>query len=124
MSAKHEQAQDRYHDLYHEYRWHVPADFNIAAVCCSRWANDPSRIAIHYEDELGHTATLSYAALQAQANRLSNVLRKRGVQRGDRIAIVLPQRPEAAIAHMACYQIGAVAMPIFSSAADWSMCMQ
>ncbi len=90
----------------------MPAEFNIAAVCCSRWAKDPSRVAIQYEDELGHTATLTYAALQAQANRLSNVLRKRGVQRGDRIAIVLPQRPETAIAHMACYQIGAVAMPM------------
>ena len=35
-----------------------------------------------------------------------------GVARGDRVAIVLPQRPETAIAHIACYQIGAVAMPL------------
>ncbi len=112
MSAEPEPPIDRYQKLYQQFRWHVPAVFNIAEVCCSRWAKDPRRIAIHYEDELGQTATLSYAALQVQANRLSNVLRKRGVQRGDRVAIILPQRPEAAITHMACYQTGAVAMPM------------
>ena len=112
MSAEHQTTQDQYQKLYQEYRWQVPTRFNIAEVCCNRWADDSARIAIHYEDELGHCATLSYAALQGQANRLSNVLRKRGVQRGDRVAIVLPQRPETAIAHIACHQIGAVAMPM------------
>lgn len=109
-SAKH--PDDRYDALYNDFRWHVPDKFNIAEVCCSRWAKDHSRIAIHYEDESGHTSTLTYAALQAEANRLSNVLHKIGVQPGDRIAIILPQRPETAIAHIACYQMGAVAMPM------------
>ncbi|MDB5763816.1 MAG: AMP-binding protein [Herminiimonas sp.] len=112
ISSSNRTAMDCYDSLYREFRWHVPAAFNIAAVCCARWADGKSRIAVHYEDETGHTATLTYDALQAQANRLSNVLRKRGVQRGDRVAIILPQRPEAAIAHIACYQIGAVAMPM------------
>lgn len=112
MSAEHQATQDQYQKLYQEYRWQVPTRFNIAEVCCNRWANDTARIAIHYEDELGHCTTLSYAGLQGQANRLSNVLRKRGVQRGDRVAIVLPQRPETAIAHIACHQIGAIAMPM------------
>jgi acetyl-CoA synthetase len=103
---------NRYETLYREFRWQVPAELNIAEVCCIRWATDKSRVAIHYEDEAGHTATLTYAALHAQANRLSNVMRGLGVQRGDRVAIVLPQRTETAIAHMACYQLGAVAMPL------------
>jgi acetyl-CoA synthetase len=103
---------DRYDTLYNEFRWHVPASFNIAEVCCARWAKDTTRIAIFYEDESGHTATLSYAQLQEEANRLSHVLRRLGVNRGDRVAIVLPQRPEVAIAHIACYQLGAIAMPM------------
>ncbi len=68
---------DRYQTLHEQFHWHVPADFNIAEACCGRWARDPShqsRIAIYYEDETGHTATLTYAALQSQAHRLSNVL--------------------------------------------------
>ena len=103
---------DRYDELYSQFRWHVPTEFNIADVCCARWAGENARIAIHYEDEAGHTATMTYAALHDHANRLSNVLRNLGVQKGDRVAIVLPQRTQTAVAHMACYQVGAVAMPL------------
>ena len=103
---------DHYDTLYTEFRWHVPAELNIADVCCTRWANETTRIAIIYEDEAGHAATLTYAALYDQSNRLANVMRGLGVKKGDRVAIVLPQRMETAIAHMACYQLGAVAMPL------------
>ena len=57
-------------------------------------------------------ASFTYAALQADANRLSNALQTLGVKRGERVAIVLPQCPETAIAHIAIYQMGAVAMPL------------
>ncbi|HZW12428.1 MAG TPA: AMP-binding protein [Noviherbaspirillum sp.] len=111
-SAEQPQRQDRYDELYSQFRWHVPAEFNIANVCCQRWAEDTKRIAIHYEDEAGFTATVTYAELFEQANRLSNVLHRLGVRKGDRVAIILPQRPETAVAHMACYQLGAIAMPL------------
>jgi acetyl-CoA synthetase len=103
---------DCYEQLYREFRWHVPPIFNLADVCCARWAHDESRVAMYYEDEDGISATLTYADLQRQANRLSNLLRKLGVQRRDRVAIVLPQRPETAVAHIACHQVGAIAMPM------------
>ena len=54
----------------------------------------------------------TYAELQAQANRLSQVLSRLGVARGDRVAIVMPQRFETAVAYMAVLQMGAVAMPL------------
>jgi acetyl-CoA synthetase len=104
--------RDQYRALYDSFRWNVPEEFNIAAVCCRRWANESSRIALHCEDEQGQRASYTYAALQADANRLSNALRALGVKSGDRVAIVLPQRPETAIAHLAIYQLGAVAMPL------------
>ncbi len=103
---------DQYASLYEQYRWHVPEDFNIAAWCCARWANDPDRIAIYCDDaEYGDSIT-TYAQLQADANRLSHVLRSYGVTRGTRVAIVLPQRPEVAVCHIACHQLGAIAMPM------------
>lgn len=111
-SAERPAQPDNYDALYRQFRWHVPADLNIAEVCCRRWAGDTSRIAIFFEDESGKTATLSYAGLHEQANRLSNVLAGLGVKKGDRVAIVLPQRMETAVAHMACYQLGAIAMPL------------
>ncbi|MGV8898187.1 MAG: acyl-CoA synthetase [Burkholderiaceae bacterium] len=108
---------DNYAAVYQAFRWEVPTELNIAEVCCTRWARDSNngeRIAMYYEDDTGYTATLTYAALQQQANRCANLLRRLGVQRGDCIAIILPQRPETAVAHMACYQLGAIAMPLSS----------
>ena len=104
--------QDRYREICDAFHWQVPARFNIARECCGRWARERQRIALYYEDDTGHTGVYTYRELQQQANRLANALVALGVKRGDRVAIVLPQRPETAIAHIACYQMGAVAMPL------------
>lgn len=112
ISASNKASEDRYDELYRQFRWNVPTEFNIAEVCCARWAREKSRIAIHYEDDTGHTATLTYSELQKRANRLSNTLRGIGIECGDRVAIILPQRPETAVSHIACHQLGAVAMPL------------
>ena len=105
-------GNDRYAELYDNFRWHVPHHFNIAEVCCRRWSGDANRIALRCENEAGETAEMGYPELQQEANRLSNALRHLGVQREDRVAIILPQRLETAIAHIACYQLGAIAMPM------------
>jgi acetyl-CoA synthetase len=108
-------APDAYTLLHQGLHWQVPPHFNIAQVCCARWAQraaTAARVAISWAHEDGRSGTLSYAQLQAQADRLSHALQRLGVQRGDRVAIVMPQRPETAVAHMAIYQLGAVAMPL------------
>ena len=98
--------------LWQNFRWQVPARYNIANACCGRWAGDRGRFALYWESEAGETSAWTFHDIRQAANRLSNVLQAKGVQRGDRVAIILPQRPETAIAHMACYQLGAVAVPI------------
>ncbi len=104
---------DRHAEIHADFRWQVPASFNIAQACCARWAGlQPDAVAIRWLHEDGRSAELSYGELQRSANRLSHALRRLGVQRGDRVAIVMPQRFETAIAHMAVYQLGAVAMPL------------
>ncbi len=106
-------APDHYHELHSRFGWLVPKKFNIARECCARWAAGPDaaqRIAIRLHG-VG-ARSFSYAELQQQANRLSNALVQLGVQRGDRVAIILPQRFEAAVAYMAVLQLGAVAMPL------------
>jgi acetyl-CoA synthetase len=105
-------ATDRYQEIRAAYRWAVPPDFNIAHAVCTRHADADSRVAILWEDESGAKATCTYRDLQRQANRLSNALSACGVGRGDKVAIVLSQRPETAVAHIACYQMGAVAVPL------------
>jgi acetyl-CoA synthetase len=106
-------SRDRYAELHFSFRWHVPARFNIAEACCSRWARaQPQALALRCVREDGSYSDHDYGQLQREANRLSNALRALGVQRGDRVALVLPQRFETAVAHIAIYQMGAVAMPL------------
>jgi acetyl-CoA synthetase len=103
---------DRYRDICAAHRWSVPPEFNIGHAVCGRHASNPDRLALLWEDETGATARYGFGELQRQANRLSNALVARGVRRGDKVAIVLPQRPETAIAHIACYQLGAITVPL------------
>ena len=103
---------NRYEELYGSWRWEVPAKYNIARACCGRWAADRSRFALYWEDESGATAKYTFWDVQREANRLSNALAGLGVGRGDRVALILPQRPEMAIAYMAIFQMGAIALPL------------
>ena len=105
-------ADDNYAALHAGHRWEVPREFNIAHACCARWADDRSRFALYWEDESGATSSHTFFDLAREANRLSNVLRGFGVARGDRVALVLPQRRETVVAHLAVYQMGAIAVPL------------
>lgn len=105
-------SADRYDELYAKFRWNVPQRYNIAHACCGQWAGDRARFALYWEDESGATAAYTFWDIQRDANRLSNALAALGVQRGDRVALLLPQRPESAIAYMAIFQMGAVALPL------------
>ena len=109
------QGQDHHARMHASFGWQVPDSFNIAQVCCTRWAEQADaagKTAIRVHRDNSPPQLVSYAALQESANRLSNLLAQLGVQRGDRVAIVMPQRVETATAYMAVFQLGAVAMPL------------
>src|SRR5262249_41679151 len=96
-----------------EFRWSVPARYNIGIDVCDRWAaRDPQRLAILNVRADGTSERISFGALRETSNRLANVLRAQGVKRGDRVAIFMPQAPEVAAAHVAIYKLGAVALPV------------
>jgi len=95
------------------FRWDIPGRYNIGVDVCDRWAAiDPQRLAILHVQADGRVDEISYGRLRDTANRLANVLRAHGVARGDRVAIMLPQTPEVAAAHVAIYKLGAIALPI------------
>ena len=107
--------QDHYGAMHRSFGWQVPQHFNMAQACCGQWArraDAASRVAVLADGTAQVPESWSYAQLQQASNRLSNALVVLGVQRGDRVAIVLPQRFETAVAYMAVLQIGAVAMPL------------
>jgi acetyl-CoA synthetase len=103
-----------YDALVREFRWHVPARYNIAAACCDRWAAaTPDAPALIRWTDPGVEA-VSFAELRRRADRLANALNGLGVRPGDRVGILLPQCVEAAEAHLAVYKLGAVAIPLFT----------
>ena len=105
-------ARDDYDELHGGFRWLVPERFNIAQACCTRWAGNARRTAIVVDHGDGRVERVGYRRIHEDAERLASALAALGVRRGDRVAVVLPQRPEVAVAHMAIYRLGAVAMPL------------
>jgi acetyl-CoA synthetase len=106
---------DDHEALCQNFRWQVPTRFNMAQVCMQRWARrQPQAVAMVERQTLdaGQARRRSYGELQRAAHALSAQLRAQGVRRGDRVAIVMPQRFETAVAFMAVLQMGAVAVPL------------
>jgi len=106
---------DQYASLFESFRWLVPTHFNIGQECCHRWANssaDARKIALFFEDAAGHRDIWTYERLGAATNQFANALTRMGVKAGDRVAIALGQSPEAVIAQLGAYTVGAVALPL------------
>src|SRR5246127_1044039 len=103
-----------YAKLCREFRWDIPARFNIAAACCDRHADGSGRLALIYVDEDGGTTRTSFDELRAMSNGFANVLTADGLSRGDRVAIFLSQSLELPIVHLAAFRAGLVSVPLFA----------
>jgi acetyl-CoA synthetase len=104
---------DRYDALHAGFRWQVPARFNIArSAARAGRARRPRRSPSATSARTARGATTATPSSDRAADRLAAALRSLGVERGDRVAIVMPQRFETAVAHIALYRLGAVAMPL------------
>ena len=101
-----------YERLRAAFRWQIPARYNIGIDACDKWAaHEPDRTALLVKRERG-LETVTYGRLRVDSNRLANVLAAHGIKSGDRVAIILPQTPETAIAHLAIYKLGGIALPL------------
>src|SRR6185436_304212 len=96
-------------------KWFVGGKLNASDVCLDQHLKTKraSKRAIIWEGEPGDTRTITYAELHADVCRFANVLKKRGVKRGDRVAIYMPMIPEAAMTMLACARIGAAHSVVF-----------
>ena len=104
-----------YEELRERFRWQIPEFYNIGVDVCDRWAAmEPERPVIFHVDPQGQCETFSFGDLKDQSNRLANLLSDYGLKRGDRVAILLPQVPETAIAHIAIHKAGAISLPLFT----------
>ncbi|ABD56202.1 AMP-binding protein [Jannaschia sp. CCS1] len=95
------------------FAWDIPSRLNIAEICCDRWTRrDPDRLAVRHVGPPDEDWT--YGQLKAASDSLATVLAARGVRRGDRVAILMPQNPRVLVAHLAAFKLGAISLPLFT----------
>ncbi|MWG36178.1 acyl-CoA synthetase [Halomarina oriensis] len=102
---------DGYEDARASFEWEFPPDYNLAHDLL-RKHDDADAPALYQAYPDGRRETYSFADLDRLSNRLANGLAARGVDRGDRVAVVCPQRPANALTHLACWKLGAVSLPL------------
>ncbi len=103
-----------YDTLTRDFRWDIPAQFNMATACCDRHADGSNRPALIYVDEDGGVRRTSFDQFRALSSRFANVLKADGLARGDRVAVFLSQSLELPIAHLAAFRAGFVSVPLFT----------
>ena len=94
------------------FRWSIPPRLNIAQQVCERHQGQGERVAVYYENASGERCSYRFADLKQLSDRFANALRAVGIERGDRVAIVLPQTIETVVAHLAIHKLGAVSLPL------------
>lgn len=97
-------------ELRDAFRWVLPAQFNIGVACSD--SQPAASIAMIHVGQDDRATVVRYGGLAKDSNRVANALRAFGVRRGDRVCVSLPQGPELAIAHLATYKLGAIAVPM------------
>ncbi|MBV8402064.1 MAG: AMP-binding protein, partial [Acetobacteraceae bacterium] len=103
-----------YRRLCDEFRWPIPECYNIGVDVCDRHADGNGRIALIFAEEGGAVRRCSFDALRQRTNRFANLLREDSFQRGDRLAIFVPQSLETAIGHIAAFKSGLISVPLFA----------
>jgi acetyl-CoA synthetase len=88
------------------------AAMTLAEACCDRWADGSARPALVCAHPDGRVEEVSFDALHATSCRVARVFAARGIARRDRVAILLPQGPDAVVALLAAWRIGAIAVPL------------
>jgi acetyl-CoA synthetase len=101
------QAQTQsYDEVVAAHEWRVPERYNIAQDVCDKHPHD--KLAMVHEDFQGNVREARWGELQELSNRFANVLRAHGVQKGDRVAMLLPATPETAAAFFGTFKCGAI----------------
>src|SRR3954471_19139 len=95
-----------YDEMRAKHEWNVPERYNIAADVCDK--HDRDRLAMIWEDWRGNERSVTFGELQDLSNKFANVLEAHGVERGDRVATLLPSLPETAAVFLGTYKRAAI----------------
>ena len=99
-----------YEEMVRSFSWDVPKRYNIAVDTVDK--HDPQRLAMLWEDYRGNERRITFGDMRAMSNQMANVLRSLGVEKGDRVTVLLPSLPETAAAFIAVYKLGAILLSL------------
>ncbi len=103
-----------YEEVCHNFKWEIPEYYNIGVDVCDKWAGDKHRLALIYIDPQGKKQKYTFRELRKISNQFANALKANGIERTDRVGILLSQRPETLISHIAVYKLGAIAVQLLT----------
>jgi len=105
-------SPEEFERLTREWKWDVPEYYNFAWDTVDRWAQDKTKLALItvYHDGR-RSKRMTFWEMMATSNQMANILRKRGIKKGNRVFLMLPRSEEWYIAMLGLCKIGAVAMP-------------
>ncbi|MGC4001000.1 MAG: AMP-binding protein [Anaeromyxobacter sp.] len=106
--------REDYTTAYRDFRWPVLDRFNWALDWFDMIADGNDRLALHMVDEDGSEVRLSYAQLAERSNRVATYFRRRGVERGHRILMMLPNCPQIRDIMLGAMKLGAAVIPATS----------
>lgn len=101
-----------YDRLVDAMEWHLPERFNMGVACADLPPSDAT--ALVSIGEVGHTTLTTFEQLGRWSSQLASALSRKGIGRGDRVAIVAPQSLETGLSHLALWKLGAVSLPLAS----------
>ncbi|GAA0455211.1 AMP-binding protein [Halococcus dombrowskii] len=101
-----------YEEARASFAWDLPDDYNLAHDLLRKHDQSSDRIALYQAYPDGRRESYTFEELDRYSSQLANALEKRGIERGDRVGVVVPQKPSNPITHLACWKIGAVSLPL------------
>lgn len=107
-----ETNQKDFSQIYENFEWDIPKYYNMAWEVCDKHHGLSKRAAMYCEAPGGETRTYTFGDFRKLSNQMANGLAQLGINRADRVGIVLPQRVETAVAHIAVHKLGAVSLPL------------
>jgi acetyl-CoA synthetase len=102
---------DTYEQACEEFEWDFPNNYNIAWDILQKH-DDRDRPALHQAYPDGQRETYTFQKLDELSNQVAHALKERGVESGDRVAVVVPQKPANPLTHLACWKVGAISLPL------------
>lgn len=106
------QKKDRYDIMYKNFKWRVPEYYNFGFDVVDQWAEDRTKLALISIDRTGKKDRYhTFFDLKVQSNQFANVLRKLGINKGDRVLVILQSIPEWYVALIGMFKLGVIPMP-------------